>query len=41
MTLEEMDETKKEERIMSVCAVHANKVPKELMEALAGQFKGR
>lgn len=38
---EEMAEAKKEERILSACAVHANKVPKKLMEVSAGQFKGR
>lgn len=32
MTLEEMAEAKREERVLSACAVCANKVPKELME---------
>lgn len=39
--LKEMDEAKKEERVLPACAVHANKVPRELMEASVGQFKGR
>lgn len=41
MMLKEMDEAKKEERVLPACAVHANKVPRELMEASVGQFKGR
>lgn len=33
MTLEEMAETKEEERVMPACAICTNKAPKELMEA--------
>ena len=40
MTLEEMVETE-EERVLPACAVHANKAPKELMEASVEQVKRR
>lgn len=38
-TLEEMAETKKEERVLPTCAVHANKVPKELLKASVGSTR--
>lgn len=41
MTLVELAEAKKEERVLSACAIHANKAPRELMEVSVGQFKGR
>lgn len=41
MTLVEMAEAKKEERVLSACAVHANKAPREVMEVSVGPFKGR
>lgn len=39
MTLEEMAETKEEERVMPACAICTSKAPKELMEASVQQVK--
>lgn len=41
MTLEDMAETKEEERVLPACAVRANKAPKELTEASVQQVKSR
>lgn len=39
MTLVELAEAKKEERVLSACAIHANKAPRELKEVSVGQCK--
>lgn len=39
MTLEEMAETKEEEKVLPACTVHANNAPKVLMEASVEQLR--
>lgn len=39
MTLEEMAETKEEERVLPACDVQANKAPEELVEASVEQLR--